>query len=434
MRNTILNDPGMFFAYNNGVTATAEAVTLSTSNGVTRINKLNNLQIVNGGQTTASIFTAKKKDDAELDEISVQMKLSVIDPERAEKVVPKISEYANTQNTVNAADFFANHPFHVRMEEFSRRVWARSPDGTFRETKWFYERARGQYLDAKTYMTVAEKKKFDAIYPKAQSFTKTDLAKFENVWDCIPHIVSKGAQANFAHFAKLVGKRWDADEAQFNEQYFCHAMARALIFRRLEKLISAQSWYEGGYRANIVAYTLSKLAQLVHASGKMVDFQSIWQNQKLSGEMEAALIEIAVATQAVILDTPEGMRNISEWAKKEACWTRVKALDVALPKKFRSQLISRVKVKEAAKEARKVQKIDNGIQAQKKVFELEADFWKNCLGWAKENRLLTEKDHQILAVAAQIPNKIPTEKQSIYLTGLIDKLADEACPYVAELQ
>ena len=310
---------------------------------------MHNLQIVNGGQTTASIFTAKKKDGADLDHISVQMKLSVIDPERAEKVVPKISEYANTQNTVNAADFFANHPFHVRMEEFSRRVWARSPDGTFRETKWFYERARGQYLDAKTYLTAAEKKKFDAEYPKAQSFTKTDLAKFENVWECIPHIVSKGAQANFAHFAKLVGKRWDADETQFNEQYFCHAMARALIFRRLEKLISAQPWYEGGYRANIVAYTLSKLAQLVQESGKMVDFQSIWQNQKLSDELESALIEIAVATQTVILNTPEGMRNISEWAKKESCWTRVKALDIALPKKFKSQLISRAKVKEAAK-------------------------------------------------------------------------------------
>jgi len=434
MRNTILNDPNMFFAYNNGVTATAEAVTVSAHDGVTRIDALQNLQIVNGGQTTASIFTTFKKDGAELDKISVQMKLSVIDPERAEKVVPLISQYANTQNTVNAADFFANHPFHVRMEDFSRRVWAKSPDGTFRETKWFYERARGQYLDAKTYMTVAEKKKFDAEYPKPQSFTKTDLAKFENVWDLIPHIVSKGAQANFAHFARLIGKRWDSDETQFNEQYFCHAMARALIFRKLEKLVSAQSWYEGGYRANIVAYTLSKLSHLVQESGKVVDYQSIWQNQKLSEEFQSALVEIASIVQGAILNTPEGMRNISEWAKKESCWVRVQALDIALPNNFKKQLISKSKVKEAAKEARKVQKIDNGIEAQQKVFELGAEFWKKCLEWAREKRLLNEKDHQILAVAAQIPNKIPTEKQSIYLTGLIDELADEACPIVAQLE
>lgn len=434
IRNTILNDPEMFFAYNNGVTATAEAVMTSDSGGIARINSLRNLQIVNGGQTTASIFTAKKKDGAELSHISVQMKLSVIDPERAEKVVPKISEYANTQNTVNAADFFANHPFHVRMEEFSRRIWAKSPDGTFRETKWFYERARGQYLDAKTYMTHAEKKEFDAEYPKAQSFTKTDLAKFENVWECIPHIVSKGAQANFAHFAKLVGKRWDSDETQFNEQYFCHAMARALIFRRCEKLISAQPWYEGGYRANIVAYTLSKFADIVQKTGKAVDFQKIWIEQSISDALVEALTVIAKPVQEAILNTPDGMRNISEWAKKEGCWTRVQALDVSLPQGFRKQLISKSKVKEEQKEARKIQKMDNGIEAQAKVFEIGAEFWKKCLVWTREQKLLTEKDHQILAVAAQIPNKIPSEKQSIYLTGLLDQLADEGCPHVAQLE
>lgn len=433
IRNTILNDPNMFFAYNNGVTATAEAVTVSDSDGTMRINALQNLQIVNGGQTTASIFTAKKKDGAELDHLFVQMKLSVIDPERAEKVVPKISEYANTQNTVNAADFFANHPFHVRMEEFSRRVWARSPEGTFRETKWFYERARGQYLDAKTYLTVAQKKQFDAEFPKSQSFTKTDLAKFENVWECIPHIVSKGAQANFAHFAKLVGKRWDKDETQCNEQYFCHAMARALIFRQCEKLISVQPWYEGGYRANIVAYTLSKFADLVQQTGKSVDFQKIWLEQSVSGELLEALTIIAEPVQEAILNTPDGMRNISEWAKKESCWERIQALAIILPEGFKKQLISKAKVREKQKEARKLQKIDNGIEAQTKVFELGDSFWKKCLSWTKEQKIFSEKDLQILAIAAQIPNKIPTEKQSIYLTGLLDQLANEACPHVAEL-
>ena len=434
IRSTILNDPDMFFAYNNGVTATAEAVTTSDTDGVTRIDALQNLQIVNGGQTTASIFTAKKKDSADLSHISVQVKLSVIDPERAEKVVPKISEFANTQNTVNAADFFANHPFHVRMEEFSRRVWARSPDGTFRETKWFYERARGQYLDAKTYLTPTQKRKFDAEYPKIQSFTKTDLAKFENVWECIPHIVSRGAQANFAHFAKLVGKRWDADETQFNEQYFCHAMARALLFHRCEKLVSAQPWYEGGYRANIVAYTLSKFADLVQKTGKAVDFQKIWLEQTVSAELVAALVSIAEPVQKAILNPPEGMRNISEWAKKESCWTRVKALDITLPDNYKKQLISLSKDKAQKIEARKIQKIDNGIEAQRKVFELGAEFWTNCREWAREQKVLSETDHQIMAVACSIPNRIPTELQCIRLTGIMDKLADEACPYVAALE
>lgn len=434
IRNTILNDPDMFFAYNNGITATAEAVEISETNGVSRITVLRNLQIVNGGQTTASIFTARKKDKAETDHIFVQMKLSVVDPERAEKVVPLISEYANSQNRVNAADFFANHPFHVRMEEFSRRIWARSPDGTFRDTKWFYERARGQYLDAKAYLSPAEKKKFDGEHPKSQSFTKTDLAKFENVWECIPHIVSKGAQANFAHFAKLIGQKWDRDPDQFNEQYFNHSMARALIFRRLEKLVSQQDWYDGGYRANIVAYTISKLANMVKSTGKVIDYQKIWQEQKLSTVLEDALLQIAEIVHTAILDTPDGIRNISEWAKKESCWKRVEELDIRFADAFSKQLISKSAASAAKKEARKIQKIDNGIEAQKKVFELGSEFWVNCLDWSKSHKVLSYKDHEIMAVACRVPKKIPSEKQCIYLTALLDQLAEEACPYVAELQ
>jgi AIPR protein/Abortive infection phage resistance protein N-terminal domain len=434
IRNTIINDPDMFFAYNNGVTATAESVDISAQGGVTRITSLRNLQIVNGGQTTASIFTAQKKDKAELDHIFVQMKLSVVDPEQAEKVVPKISEYANSQNRVNAADFFANHPFHIRMEEYSRRIWARSPEGTFRDTKWFYERARGQYLDAKANLSPAEKKRFDSEHPKAQSFTKTDLAKFENVWECIPHIVSKGAQANFAHFAKLIGKRWDSDPDQFNEQYFQHAMARALLFRRLEKLVSQQDWYDGGYRANIVAYSISKLAHLIMKTGKVLDFGRIWQEQKLPGALEDALLKVAGVVHKNILATPDGIRNISEWAKKEACWKRIEELDITLPGTFEKDLISKSEAIAEKTQARKLQKIDNGIEAQKKVLELGAGFWSNSLNWAKQNNVLTEKDWQIMAVATSIPRKLPTDKQSIYLTGLLDKLADEACPYIAELQ
>jgi len=172
IRNTIRNDPEMFFAYNNGITATAEEIDFDQSNGMHKIRKLKNLQIVNGGQTTASIFSAKKKDRMNLDKIFVQVKLSIIDPERSVEVVPKISEYANSQNKVNAADFFANHPYHIRMEEFSRRLWARPKEGELRQTKWFYERARGQYLDAQAHLTPASRKNSRVNIPKPRCLQK----------------------------------------------------------------------------------------------------------------------------------------------------------------------------------------------------------------------------------------------------------------------
>lgn len=435
IRNTILNHPARFFAYNNGITATAEEIETEQINGIPKIKRLRNLQIVNGGQTTASIFSAMKKDKANIDHIFVQMKLSVVDPKEAEKIVPKISEYANSQNRINAADFFSTHPFHIRMEEHSRRIFAPSPDGSFRNTKWFYERARGQYMDEKAYLSISEKKRFEGEYPKAQSFTKTDLAKFENVWEGIPHIVSKGAQANFARFAEAVGKRWEKDKRQFNERYFRRVIARAIIFRQLEKLVSKQPWY-GGYRANIVAYTISKLAMLVSKTKKSVDFEKIWREQKLDTAFENALIEIAEKIRKVIIDTPSEISNISEWAKKLSCWQKAEQLDLKLPDNFASQLITASDENENEKEAKKIQKIDDGIKAQERVLELvelDSEFWSNVLQWAKKERVLTEKDHQIIQVAMLIPKRIPSEKQSIHLTGLLDKLKEEACPYTAEL-
>ena len=148
IRATIENEPNMFFAYNNGITATAEEVEIDDDGGRLLLRRLKNFQIVNGGQTTASIHSAQRG-KLDVSQAFVQMKLSVVNPERANRLVPKISEFANSQNRVSAADFFANHPFHVRMEGFSRRIHAPSPDGSFRQSKWFYERARGQYADAR---------------------------------------------------------------------------------------------------------------------------------------------------------------------------------------------------------------------------------------------------------------------------------------------
>lgn len=143
---------------------------------------------------------------------------------------------------MNAADFFSNHPFHVRLEEFSRRIWASAQQGAQRETKWFYERARGQYADAQSKLTPAEQRRFKAEYPKPQMFTKTDMAKFENVWDDHPKWVNLGSQKNFARYAVRIGKEWEKSADNFNEFYYRRLIARAILFRRTEKLVSEQSW------------------------------------------------------------------------------------------------------------------------------------------------------------------------------------------------
>jgi len=320
LRNTIIQQPERFFAYNNGLTTTAEDIVLEETVHGLKIKSLRNFQIVNGGQTTASIYSAMRKDKAELDQIFVQVKLTIVAPDQVDELVPKISEYANTQNKVNAADFFSNHPFHIRMEEFSRRIYAPAIDGGHKQTKWFYERARGQYQDAQAHKTVAERKKYQLEYPKKQLISKTDLSKFENVWKGIPHIVAQGAQNSFVTFAREIGKTWEKDEKNYNELYFRTAIAKAIIFKATETLISDSHWYDGGYRAQTVAYSIAYLSLWVEKQGLHFDFLNVWKYQVLSDSTIEALKVITKTVYDEMVNPPAGIANISQWAKKEGCW------------------------------------------------------------------------------------------------------------------
>lgn len=429
IRTTIMTEPGMFFAYNNGITATAQGVETKRTGDGLQITRITDLQIVNGGQTTASLFHTRRKDKADLTQIFVQMKLSVIDNEESEKVVPRISEYANTQNRVQAADFFSNHAYHIRMEEFSRRLWAPAGNGAQRETKWFYERARGQYADAQAKLTPAEQKRFKAENPKPQMLTKTDLAKFENVWDDHPRYVNLGAEKNFARYAARIGKEWDKSSDSFNEAYFKRAVARGIIFRATERIVSAQPWYNNGYRANIVAYTLAVLSELTRRQEKSLDFQRVWNAQAISPVLESTIAVVASRVNDDLLRPMQGISNISEWAKREACWTRMlENMDEfadLLPDEFDGECLSRDDHLSEKRAARNTQKVDNGIEAQTKVFAIPAARWIAVHEALAAKRLLTPKEIGILNVAMQMPMKIPTEKQCAVLLDTIEKARAE---------
>ncbi|SFL91116.1 AIPR protein [Methylorubrum salsuginis] len=425
IRGTIINEPQMFFAYNNGITATAQEVETSLSAGGLQLVRITDLQIVNGGQTTASLFHTQRRDKADLSQVFVQMKLSVVDSEQSEIIVPRISEYANTQNRVNAADFFSNHPYHLRMADFSRRIWAPAQQGAQRETKWFYERARGQYSDEQLKLLSGEQKLFVLEYPKSQMFTKTDLAKFENVFDEHPRWVNLGSQKNFARYALRIGKEWERSSDHFNEWYFKRAIARNIIFRATEKLVSAQSWYNGGYRANIVAYTLSMLSEIVKRRSSALDFLRIWNTQAVDESLLETIVVIASAVHADITKPPAGISNISEWCKKDGCWNRLVAqvdrISEDLPNYFWELLESAEDNKHEVRTAKQTQKIDNGIEAQRRVLSVPPQQWSLLLREGTNRCLFGPRDLALLRVAIQIPAKVPNETQSAALLKLLSK-------------
>jgi AIPR protein/abortive infection phage resistance-like protein len=425
IRNTIRDEPNMFFSYNNGLSATADEVHLKQTPSGLELSQADNLQIVNGGQTTASLHAARKMFGNQLDDIHVQMKLTIVPCAQSEEVVPRISEYANSQNKVNAADFFANHPFHIQVEDFSRRVLSPAGENGYRETKWFYERARGQYADERGRRTPAEKKKFDAEFPRAQFFTKTDLAKYENTFECLPHIVSRGAQKNFAEFAKNIGKNWGKEGADFDELWFKRLIAKAIIFRSMEKLVSGADWYEGGYRANIVTYGISKVVFDARQHGKVIDLDSVWKNQQISQNLKSILLASGEAAQDVINHPHEGVRNASEWAKKDICWKWLSEKEVNYQVKFDRAIISLDSAKSQAKDAKSEAKLDSNVNAEIEVHRLGNQLWASARNWACEREVLTLKELGVVETCAAIPRKMPSEKQCIVALSALAKLKDE---------
>ncbi len=429
IRNTLENDSEMFFAYNNGITATAEAVVSRAERSSLVVTAIRNLQIVNGGQTTASVFAASRKKEVDLSKVFVQMKLSVIPPERAEEVVPKISEYANSQNKVSAADFFANHPFHLRMKDLSEKLYAPSPDGSFRESKWFYERARGQYQDARGKLTPSALKKFELEYPKRQVITKTDLAKYLATWDGLPHIVSKGAQKNFAEFAAAIGPAWRANPDRFNEAYFRDAVSKAIIFKVTESLVSAQPWYDGGYRANIVTYAIAKLVHDLTQREAGINLDLVWKAQHVPPALSDALVLAADEVRDVIVNPPSwAPTNVTEWAKKDGCWTLVQNRSISWPASLETILVGYEELQKKASDGLKEQKVLNGIEAQTAVVTAGSAVWAQVRDWALRNRLLSTKELDCLALAAT-PGKLPSDKQSIIIMTALGKLRREGCPF-----
>lgn len=425
IKTTILSEAQMFLAYNNGITATATSVE-KTGHGA--IARLTNLQIVNGGQTTASLFYVRRDSSPkpDLSDVFVQMKLVVVDSENALDLVPKVSRFANSQNRISEADFFSNSPFHIRLEELSRRIFVPARGGGHFQTKWFYERTRGQYQNEKAKLTAAEAKKFEAVHPKSQLITKTDAAKYVVSWDQEPHKVSSGAQKNFVAFANSVAGRWADNDAQFNEIYFKELVGKAILFNAVRAKVAKTDWYQSGYLANIVTYTLAKLSHSIatQARGSQLDFGTIWNSQAVSPTVLEAAMEVAQICFAILTSESRPVQNVTEWAKREQCWNTVKQAHFQLPRRLVDELVSADSVRESHRDARAVQKIDNAIAAQAKVFDITKDEWCRIQDFASENRLLSPTDSSILALVTGLLTKVPSELQAKRLLQIRQRVID----------
>lgn len=328
IRKTINEEPHMFLAFNNGIAATADHILLDETGRF--IKRISNLQIVNGGQTTASIYNTARKDKADISQIYVQVKLSVIkDIEQYANIVSRISQYANTQNKVNDADFTANNPALIEIEKLSRYILSPVTLEKNMPTSWFFERARGQYktLRSKEGFTKSRQAAFDLKFPKNQVFTKVELAKYVNAWQEVysgksmvigPHIVVRGNEKNYARFMN-----YNLPEIKhIDVAYFEDIIAKAILFRTADKRYGTKvsGNHIGELKQVVVPYTLSLLNLI---TGGRLDLYKIWKNQRISMELSDFIYELMKQVNQFIIDKSPVSHYI-EWAKKEECWLMVK--------------------------------------------------------------------------------------------------------------
>ncbi|MEH0933751.1 AIPR family protein [Micromonospora psammae] len=402
IRDTILHNPDRFLAYNNGITATASTVEFTElPEGGQAISRIHDLQIVNGGQTTASIHYAHTRDKADLSQVHVQMKLTRVSPDRLQEIVPEISKYSNTQNKVTVVDFSSNHPFHVAVEQVTRSLWAPAADGSGQETKWFYERARGQYTDALAReRTPANQRKFKSLHPTAQKFTKADAAKFIHSWAGLPYLVSRGAEKNFRELMMRMGD----NSPEVDKSYAQRLLAKAILFKATDKIVAARDF--GGYKINITSYTIARMAE---ATNRRVDLDRIWREQGLSPALAAALDDLCAPVREVIVNPLRGGANIGEWAKRPDCWESVLAIPWTVPNELTAELADQPLEDSAPAAADDTTAGDAAL-----VMAVSAPEWFALAKWAKETRNLQPWQRQLAeTVGRYINNSWPiAEKQA----------------------
>lgn len=414
IRNTLRNQPDMFFSYNNGISTTASEIELKEVDGMLYITRLYDWQIVNGGQTTASIAASMTDKDVDLSKVFVPMKISVIkDKENDDAIVKAISTSANSQTAIKNSDFTANEPYLVDLEKFSRSEWV--PNGSNKPVcKWYFERTRGQYLDQKAQLSGFNLKSFNTEYPKNMKITKTDIAKAEAGWAQRPYDVCKGAEKNYKIFVADIKR----ENPCITAEYFRRVVSKFILFNTIDSIVRSKKL--GGYKANMNAYILSSISLL--SEGKL-DLKYIWEHQRVQQEVVDKIEQLIPLIWVHLTETALGgnqSSNVGEWSKKPECWNRlrVKLSDI---EDFHDDLIQE-ETNEDGSYLNETQQ--NRI---KEAEQIAPEVWFKLSNWAKTRDLLTPIDRKAAFNFGSMRSrnrKFVSLKQALYALKIINKARD----------
>lgn len=446
IRRTINNEPDKFFTYNNGIATTAADVETEEKDGQLYITKIVDLQIINGGQTTASLAEAVlKKTNPELNGIFVPMKLTVIDDRETEnedgvrfydQMVQNIAKYANSQNKVTAADLFSNDPFHIWMEKMSKKIFAPAIHYSV-PTGWYYERSRKRYEQEQFKLkSETDRKRFRAKYPKEQLITKEQLGMYLTTMKEQPNIVAKGKNFVIKEFNTIISQDYKTNKGCFNEFYFKKCICAAIIYRTVDNYLESHKdsarkptgfWYKaGGYKLDIVPYTIAKIIHSVPA-GLTLDWYYIWNRQDLSPAFMHEIEMVTKMTNDFICDSHGVI--VTEYCKRPETWVSYRDNVRYTPsEKFLSELMPESITKEQEVASQKDQKDTNDLNYVTEIIKLGAGYWQRlleegtsraALGYVEQNTLrqavdFAHKGNIPCSASGKVPARTMALAKSIY--------------------
>lgn len=412
IRDTLRDEPYHFMAYNNGISVTVDEVRTQVAKDGLTITGFRGLQIVNGGQTTASIHRARKRDRLDLSRVHVAAKVTRLPAESVEAMVPMISRFANTQNVIQEADFSSNEPFHIVMERLSKTVWTPGE-----RSRWFYERSRGQYRTAMHLegTTAVRQREFRERTPASQRFSKTDLARAVNTWNRLPHVVGAGAQKNFLAFMKALrdsrGSAWEPDDTFFRE-----TIAQVILLATAQRIARQEGF--PAYRANIASYLI---AYLSHRTGGRLRLDEVWRQQSITPELERLLRTWAHGVNRQIQDTAAG-RNVTEWCKKEQCWVGIRSLELPLPDSLPPEWGASVNIAGHERAGTSLSSDEHAAVAQ--CMRLSAESWFSLHLWGRRSGHLADWQagiaHTLSSYAGGRWQKVPTQRQALHAVQILE--------------
>lgn len=450
IRRTINTDPTKFFTYNNGIATTASDVETNSVDGQLYITKIVDLQIINGGQTTASLAEAVlKKTNTDLKGIYVPMKLTVVDDRESEDengirfydaMVQSIAKFANSQNKVTAADLFSNDPFHIQMEQMSKRYLA-PPGQSAVPTGWYYERSRKKYKQEQIKLSKDSQKRFQSKFPKSQVITKEQLAIYiTTVFSLRPDIVSKGKNWTMKAFGTEISETYKKNKEAFNEFYFKRCICAAIIYRTVDSYLETHKdsarkptgfWYKtGGYKLNIVPYSIAKIIFSI-PEGLSLDWIQIWNKQAISPAFMREIEIVTKMTNDFICDSNGVI--VTEYCKKLSTWEEFRdKIGYSPSADFLRELISTAEVKEYEHDAKSDKKEDNNLKNIMDIINRGADYWQNLVRIAQNNRISVS--YQELTAIKQLIDMSVTGKLPITASGKVPSKVTKAVQMALALE